>query len=780
MHHKIQDVDKVKEKLKDDVMTSQSNVSYIKVVNKQYGTFFTFLNRAKQNYIKGFKEKPIFILENVANMAPIVSNRTNEVEYEGSVVDESAMSFTVKNIDLVMSNMMKNCKKTGNFKAIRPNLLKLVKRANSLEDIRVLRQDVGTVPYTMEKMAENRPDIAKQCREHSKWINDVYKPAINERAKEIRNSVTESTSKYNDEDLQDHDGIAAIIVDKQGRLLVQDHIKYDFWTVPVGKVKHHETVEEGLLTEMKEELNIKPTKYHELFSTKKTYDRDGIPVTVNQHVFFITAYEGTIRNNEPEKHRSIKWMSVSELNKQEKLSDATKNYLEYVKDNGGKMGVSTELIPVYVLLTYTNSLMAKAIKVVTNQPYSHAGISLDSSMKHIFTYGRKEIKDVCKFTDENIFDGALGAVKDKTPYSLYVTFFEKPQFETLKDRIENIKNDVQRHGYSYKGLINFALGKETYDDYRMFCSQFVADVIKAGDPKRVKKHTSRYSPSDLSKVKGMHFVTKGILGNYDQKKVDEAVNKLRSSLSLNNAKNVVIESAFDDMATCTNCGAYISQQFSEENYCFKCKEEINNERDIINTLCENGLMMEFVNEINNTEDVERLRNCLESMDDLSYINKIRNRISVLENSSCDETEKCLYIIIESTDTRLVNNRLNIFNVSDNDTIIYTVEECKEGTNVSFNVDKYRRKGLSLSKEECDNTLPVLESGRVQVSYKITSSEPTYIDNICENFNQVKAWKPMVPMTSLVLSDSIAMESYAVDMIRSIGLDDDVIDIERIK
>ena len=51
-HHKIQDVDKVKEKLKDDVMKSQKNIKYIKIVNKQYDPFLTFLLSEKEKNIK--------------------------------------------------------------------------------------------------------------------------------------------------------------------------------------------------------------------------------------------------------------------------------------------------------------------------------------------------------------------------------------------------------------------------------------------------------------------------------------------------------------------------------------------------------------------------------------------------------------------------------------------------------------------------------------------------------------------------------------------------------
>ena len=64
-HHKIQDVDKIKERLKDQVLLSQTSVSYIKITNKSYDTFMKYLMELKDQYNKlDKKEKftPIFIL----------------------------------------------------------------------------------------------------------------------------------------------------------------------------------------------------------------------------------------------------------------------------------------------------------------------------------------------------------------------------------------------------------------------------------------------------------------------------------------------------------------------------------------------------------------------------------------------------------------------------------------------------------------------------------------------------------------------------------------------
>lgn len=62
MHHKIQDVDKVKEKLKDDVMRSNKNTfNYIKIENKDHFKFFKYLTVAKDRFENGDKKKIIMI-----------------------------------------------------------------------------------------------------------------------------------------------------------------------------------------------------------------------------------------------------------------------------------------------------------------------------------------------------------------------------------------------------------------------------------------------------------------------------------------------------------------------------------------------------------------------------------------------------------------------------------------------------------------------------------------------------------------------------------------------
>lgn len=134
--------------------------------------------------------------------------------------------------------------------------------------------------------------------------------------------------KYNSEDILNHHGIAAVIKNEQNEILMQKHNKYGFWTIPVGKVKTRQSVEEGLIQEISEECNIVIEEFKELKKKEYFYNRDGKDVEVIQHLFYILKYSGEMKNKEPHKHKLQKFLSIEKIKKLPYLSDCTILYLE--------------------------------------------------------------------------------------------------------------------------------------------------------------------------------------------------------------------------------------------------------------------------------------------------------------------------------------------------------------------------------------------------------------------------------------------------------------------
>lgn len=135
--------------------------------------------------------------------------------------------------------------------------------------------------------------------------------------------------RYTPEDVQDHHGVAAVIKDPQGRILVQEHVKYGFWTIPVGKAKEGQSPEDALREELREECGIEILEFHEIAFRDYEYIREGKPVTVRAHLYLIMKYSGEVANNEPHKHSRQEFMSVEQIMALPYLSDLTLLYLEH-------------------------------------------------------------------------------------------------------------------------------------------------------------------------------------------------------------------------------------------------------------------------------------------------------------------------------------------------------------------------------------------------------------------------------------------------------------------
>lgn len=137
-----------------------------------------------------------------------------------------------------------------------------------------------------------------------------------------------NTSKYNDEDMVDHDAVFGIIKDNKGNILFQEHVKYDHRTLPWGKVRQDQSLLDWLQQEIMEECNITILGAREIISEKHIYDRNNKKINVIEHIFEVSDFTGEIQNNEPHKHSQLLFKSLDEIKKLPHLSHVAVVYLE--------------------------------------------------------------------------------------------------------------------------------------------------------------------------------------------------------------------------------------------------------------------------------------------------------------------------------------------------------------------------------------------------------------------------------------------------------------------
>jgi 8-oxo-dGTP pyrophosphatase MutT (NUDIX family) len=128
--------------------------------------------------------------------------------------------------------------------------------------------------------------------------------------------------KFTPEDLIDHDAIGAVFRDSRGRVLTMRHLKWNFWTIPLGKAHPGQSPQDGLVEEMYEELGVRVLASEQRTSAliRYTDDRD---VLLRFHILEVTEYSGEIANREPSKHADLGFVELALVAEKPLLSDGT-------------------------------------------------------------------------------------------------------------------------------------------------------------------------------------------------------------------------------------------------------------------------------------------------------------------------------------------------------------------------------------------------------------------------------------------------------------------------
>lgn len=170
---------------------------------------------------------------------------------------------------------------------------------------------------------------------------------------------------------------------------------------------------------------------------------------------------------------------------------------------------------VYIVLSRTHTLMARAVRVFTGSYYSHASLSLEKDLKETYSFGRKRPRLILPagFISELEKGMYLTSHKDANICILEMRV-EPEEFEKIKGRLELFLQQPHKYGYNTIGLPFLMLGIPFQRKHHYTCSAFVADVLQ--DVVEFDKDLSLAQPEDFLNF-GFEIVYKGSLGEFLEK-----------------------------------------------------------------------------------------------------------------------------------------------------------------------------------------------------------------------------------------------------------------------
>lgn len=170
---------------------------------------------------------------------------------------------------------------------------------------------------------------------------------------------------------------------------------------------------------------------------------------------------------------------------------------------------------IYIILTYTGTILSRIVKIYTKKEYSHVSISLDEDLTKMYSFGRLNPYNpfIGGFVHEGIDIGTFKRFK-KTKTKIYSMEIPEEKYEKLEEVIDSIQNRKDLYKFNLIGLIGITLNIKIKREKRFYCAEFVKYVLEQSE---VLELPDLVKPEDFEKITGTSVIYKGILKEYNSR-----------------------------------------------------------------------------------------------------------------------------------------------------------------------------------------------------------------------------------------------------------------------
>ena len=137
---------------------------------------------------------------------------------------------------------------------------------------------------------------------------------------------------------------------------------------------------------------------------------------------------------------------------------------------------------VYIVITYTGTILSKITKYYTRDEYSHVSISLDIDLKQMYSFGRLNPYNpfIGGFVHEYINRGTFKRFY-KTRAKICALQVTDHQYENLKTIIKQIEKEKYDYTFNVLGLFAAGFHKKIGKEHSFYCAEFVKYVIEKSE-----------------------------------------------------------------------------------------------------------------------------------------------------------------------------------------------------------------------------------------------------------------------------------------------------------
>lgn len=168
---------------------------------------------------------------------------------------------------------------------------------------------------------------------------------------------------------------------------------------------------------------------------------------------------------------------------------------------------------VYIILTYTGTILSRIIRIFTGAKYAHVSISLDKELNRMYSFGRLNPYNsfIGGFVHENINWGTFKRFKNTKSiiYSIDVT---QEQYEKMEELIEYFTKNKKQFHFNVLGTFLAGFKIKYKRKNKFYCSEFVKYIL---DESGVKTNLDNIvKPINFQNLNDKDFIYEGLLREY--------------------------------------------------------------------------------------------------------------------------------------------------------------------------------------------------------------------------------------------------------------------------
>lgn len=175
-----------------------------------------------------------------------------------------------------------------------------------------------------------------------------------------------------------------------------------------------------------------------------------------------------------------------------------------------------EKYTIYILLTYSGSVLSRVINRRTREPYSHVSIAFDEGLQELYSFGRLHPRNpiYAGFVKEDIANGTYARFP-KTTCAIYSLEITKQQYKRLMKELTKFIFSERRYRYNLIGLMGAAVNYPIERQYNYFCSQFVTSLLNNSGIRLIDKEAGLTAPRDFRECHELNLIYEGNLQSYN-------------------------------------------------------------------------------------------------------------------------------------------------------------------------------------------------------------------------------------------------------------------------